>query len=139
MDFEMILLRLTREGYHCAQIMVKLALDLAGDDNPELVRAMSGLNSGMGGSGSACGVLTGGCAALGYFTGNGEPNEIPHEKAREIVARYVDWFRTEYGSDRCHDIIGGDRELSKIVCPAMIEAAYYKMVELLDEYGLLEL
>lgn len=138
MDLEMTLLEWSRQGFYCAQIMVKLALELVGEDKPDLIRAMSGLNYGMGASGSACGVLTGACAALGYFTGKAEPDEVPHEKAQEIVAKYVDWFRNEYGTDRCQDIIHGDDSLIPTVCPPIIISGYYKMVELLEEYELLE-
>ena len=138
MDFEMTLLKLSSEGYQCAQIMVILALDLVGETNPGLVRAMSGLNAGLGKSGSACGVLTGGAAALGYFTGKADPSDMPHEKAEAIVADYSNWFRAAYGSDRCQDIIDGDFTLAKTHCVGMIEAAYDKIIELLQAYELLD-
>ncbi len=139
MDFEMVLLELKKQGISgCSQIMAKLGLDLVGHDNPGLIRAMSGLSGGMGGAGSACGVLTGGAAAIGYLAGKGEAGEIPHEDDKEIIKQSVDWFRDTYGTDRCYDIIKGDKVYSKEVCPGIIEAGYYKMVELLDEYGVLE-
>lgn len=138
MDFERVLLEFSRQGYACAQIMVKLALELLGEENPQLIRAMSGLNAGMGKSGSCCGVLSGGAAALGLFTGKGEDHEVPHEKAEEIVAAYANWFREAYGSDRCFDIIGGKFELTKSTCPHIIEAGYYKVLDLLEAYELLD-
>lgn len=139
MDFEMVLLELKKQGISgCSQIMVKLGLDLVGHDNPGLIRAMSGLTGGMGGAGSACGVLTGGAAAIGYLAGKGEAGEIPHEDYKEIIRKYVEWFKETYDTDRCYDIIKGDKEYSKQVCPGIIEAGYYKMVELLDDYGVLE-
>lgn len=138
MDFEMTLLKLSSQGYQCAQIMVILILDLIGETEPALIRAMSGLNAGLGRSGSACGVLTGGAAALGYFTGKADPSDMPHEKADAIVLEYADWFRSAYGSDRCQDIIGGDFSLAKTHCIGMMEAAYDKIVELLYAYELLE-
>lgn len=140
MDFEMVLLELKKQGIGgCSQVMMKLAMDLVGaEDNPDLIRAMSGLTGGMGDAGSACGVLTGGAAAIGYLIGRGAAGEIPHEHYKEIIRKYVDWFRETYGTDRCYDIIKGDKEYSKKVCPGIIEAGYYKMVELLEEYGILE-
>ncbi|NLB27636.1 MAG: C_GCAxxG_C_C family protein [Clostridiaceae bacterium] len=139
MDFEMVLLELKKQGIGgCSQVMAKLALDLTGQENPGLIRAMSGLTGGMGGAGSACGVLTGGAAALGFYAGKGEAHEIPHEDYKEMIKKYVDWFREEYGTDRCYDIIKGDKEYSQEVCPGIIEAGYYKMVELLEEYGILD-
>ena len=139
MDFEMVLLELQKQGITgCSQIMAKLAMDLVGQDNPGLIRAMSGLTGGMGDAGSACGVLTGGAAAIGFLAGKGEEGEIPHEDYKEIIRKYVEWFKETYGTDRCYDIIKGDKVYSKEVCPGIIEAGYYKMVELLDEYGVLE-
>lgn len=138
MDFETALLTLSRQGFSCSQILMKLALDLDGRDNPDLLRAVSGLTCGMGHTGHTCGVLTGGACVLGYFTGQGDPEELPHSRAREIVADYVDWFRTQYGTDGCKEILGGDFSRSALVCPAMIEAAYFKLVELLGQYGILE-
>lgn len=139
MDFDMVLLELKKQGIGgCSQVMAKLALDLKGEENPGLVRAMSGLTGGMGNAGSACGVLTGGAAAIGYLTGKGQAEDIPHEEYKEIVKKYVDWFREEYGTDRCEDLIHGDKELSNRICPGIIEAGYFKMVELLEEYGILE-
>ena len=139
MDFDLVLLELKKQGISgCSQIMVRLALDLVGHDNPGLIRAMSGLTGGMGDAGSACGVLTGGAAAIGYLAGRGPLEDIPHENYKGIIKEYVDWFREEYGTDRCYDIIKGDKDYSKQVCPGIIEAGYYKMVELLEDYGILE-
>ncbi len=139
MDLDMILLEMSRQGFMCAQIMMKLALEIDGKENPDLIRAMSGLNFGMGKTGGACGVLTGGAAALGYFTGQGEPEELPHSRAWEIIASYVEWFRETYHTDTCYGLIGGDYSVCHTTCPAIIEAGYEKMVELLIEYEIVEL
>ncbi len=139
MDFEMARLELNKQGIGgCSQVMAKLALDLTGQENPGLIRAMSGLTGGMGGAGSACGVLTGGAAALGFYAGKGQAHEVPREDYKEMITKFVDWFREEYGTDRCYDIIKGDKEYSYKHCPAIMEAGYYKMVELMEEYGILE-
>lgn len=42
------MLELSRKGYFCAQILMQLALDAEGKDCPELIRAMGGLNAGIG-------------------------------------------------------------------------------------------
>ncbi|HNZ63950.1 MAG TPA: C-GCAxxG-C-C family protein, partial [Bacillota bacterium] len=124
MDLDMLLLEMSRQGFMCAQIMMKLALDIDGKENPDLIRAMSGLNFGMGKTGSACGALTGGAAALGYFTGQGEPEELPHSRASEIIAAYVNWFKDTYHTDTCHGLIGGDYAACHTVCPGIIMAGY---------------
>ena len=61
------MLELSGQGFYCAQILLILALEAEGKENPDLVRAMSGLNGGLGFSGNVCGALTGGCCLLGHF------------------------------------------------------------------------
>ena len=70
------MLELSGQGFYCAQILLILALEAEGKENPDLVRAMSGLNGGLGFSGNVCGALTGGCCLLGYFCGKGEAEEM---------------------------------------------------------------
>ncbi len=56
------------DGHTCGHILVKLALEAQGRDDPDLVRAMSGLALGMG-QGFNCGSLTAGCCVLGLYGG----------------------------------------------------------------------
>ena len=73
------MLELSRKGYFCAQILMQLALDAEGKDCPELIRAMGGLNAGIGFSGGPCGALTGGACFLAYFSeGLDGPDAISH-------------------------------------------------------------
>ncbi|HPX93438.1 MAG TPA: C-GCAxxG-C-C family protein [Bacillota bacterium] len=138
MNFEDLIAELKKDGLGgCSQVMAKLGLELTGRENPDLIRAMSGLTGGMGSSGSACGVLTGGAATLGYYMGKGQIEDIPHPDYKEAIRRYVDWFRETYGTDRCEEIIHGDKEYSRRICPGIIEAGYHKMTEILEEYGVL--
>ena len=138
MDFEAILLEMTKQGFECSQILMLMALELDGAENPGLVRAMSGLNSGMGRTGGACGALTGGCCVLGYFTGKGVPEELEHSRAREIVSGYAQWFTGRFGTESCRDIINGDYSRCLATCPPMMEECYFKLMELLEEYDILE-
>ena len=46
------MLALYEQGYDCAQILMRLVLDAQGKNNPDLIRALAGLNGGIGGSGS---------------------------------------------------------------------------------------
>jgi hypothetical protein len=39
------MMRLSRKGYSCAQILVLLALEAMGEANPKLVRAMAALEA----------------------------------------------------------------------------------------------
>ena len=51
MDLEERIMELSRYGYACGQILAILLLDTTGEDNPQLVRMMQGLNGGIGSSG----------------------------------------------------------------------------------------
>jgi hypothetical protein len=42
------MIQLAENKYNCSQIMMVLALEQEGSENPELVRAMSGLGDGCG-------------------------------------------------------------------------------------------
>lgn len=139
MDFDKMVFEMRCQGFLCAQIMAKIALEIDGKENPDLIRAVSGLNVGMGRTGGACGVLTGGAVALGYFTGHGSLDELPHRRATEIIAAYVNWFRETYGTDTCDGLIGSDYSRCSSVCPGLIQAGYEKLIDLLQEYEIIEL
>jgi C_GCAxxG_C_C family probable redox protein len=138
MDVEGMILRYAREGFACAQMLALTALSLEDRENPELIRAMSGLNSGLGRAGFACGALTGGAAAFGLFTGNGDPEELPHSRAREITAEYARWFEDRFGGRDCRDFLGGDFTKFQDVCLPMVTACAERLLEMIDTHRLLE-
>ena len=51
MDLDERILELSRYGYSCGQILALLLLETIGEENPQLVRCMQGLNGGIGSSG----------------------------------------------------------------------------------------
>ena len=128
------IMELSREGLYCAQIMVQLALDAEGKENPELVQAVRGLCGGFAWSGGPCGALSGGACLLSLL---GRGLEISERE--ELVAEFHRWFagRTaQFGGEDCNDITGGDRGNMFSVCPGVIIDSYEKCVELLAERGL---
>ena len=128
------IMELTREGLYCAQIMVQLALDAEGKENPELIEAVRGLCGGFAWSGGPCGALSGGACLLSLL---GRGLEISERE--ELVAEFHRWFagRTaQFGGEDCNDITGGDRGNMFSVCPGVIIDSYEKCVELLAERGL---
>lgn len=46
----MRMLELTTQGYACSQILLLLAMEMSGEENSGVVRAMSALNEGMCGT-----------------------------------------------------------------------------------------
>lgn len=128
------IMELSREGLYCAQIMVQLALDAEGKENPELIEAVRGLCGGFAWSGGPCGALSGGACLLSLL---GRGLEISERE--ELVAEFHRWFagRTaQFGGEDCNDITGGDRGNMFSVCPGVIIDSYEKCVELLAERGI---
>ena len=140
MDLMERMLELSRQGYYCAQIMLILALESEGKENPDLVRAMGGLNGGLGNCGGVCGCLTGGACFLSYYAGKGEEDEVPHEDLDAMIRAYIDWFRdytAEYGGMDCRQILEGDSRNKIQRCPMLIEGSLEACMSLLEEHGCL--
>ncbi|MCI8505954.1 MAG: C_GCAxxG_C_C family protein [Lachnospiraceae bacterium] len=133
------MLELSGQGFYCAQILMILALESEGKEDGDLVRAMSGLNGGLGFSGNVCGALTGGCCLLGYFLGKGEAEELEDPEGALVIREFVDWFRAftevSYGGFACEDILEGNPSNKMKRCPELVEAVFLKCMELLLEHG----
>ena len=133
------ILPLAHKGYCCSQILVLLALAAQGRENPELVRAAMGPCHGMGGTGGACGIMTGGCLALGLYTGKGRDEETPFEQGDALVSVFVDWFsqraQDDYGATTCAAILS-DGKPDPTRCGGLMADAWNKMLELLVAYGI---
>jgi C_GCAxxG_C_C family probable redox protein len=131
MDFAM-------KGYQCSQILMAVALEAQGKQNPDLVRAMSGLLGGMG-SGKTCGALTGGCSVLGFYAGWGTPDSNPDERLAAMLGEFVEWFETEYtqryGSIECKEIVGDDMRNKMTRCPHIVLESLVRLKEILAEYN----
>lgn len=135
-----------REGYCCSQLLILLVLRAQGAENPGLVRAAGGLCHGMGQSGGACGLLTGGAAVLGYLACKGADGETPHPMAEPLVNDYATWFsqRVCTGACRkvsCHDVScpaiqaetgGADMTL----CGDLLADCWDKIVDLCADYDI---
>ena len=138
MDIMDRLLELSREGYSCTQIMLMIALESEEKSNPDLIRAIDGLSTGVGGSGGICGALTGGACFLAYFMAKGESDEIEHASYREAERELTEWF-TDYcalhGGTDCRTILKGDDHNRVQVCPVIVRDTLEKCLELLDRYG----
>lgn len=141
MDLFDRMLELSGRGYYCAQILMILALEAEEKENPDLIRAMGGLNGGLGFSGRTCGALTGGCCFLNYFLGKGEAEEMEDPDAAALTAALADWFEEtaaeQYGGSTCREILAGDPANQIKRCPEIVEAVYLKCRELLQDKGVI--
>lgn len=137
MDMDMRILELGNQGYECSQILMMLGMEMADMENPDLIRAMSGLNSGMGRCGKTCGCLTAGACVLGLFTGKGEEEEIEDSHAREYIQEYVRWFEEEIGAShggcQCEQIIHGDYSSCIVTCGPILTACLGKLADMLED------
>lgn len=134
------MLALYEQGYDCAQILMRLVLDAEGKTNPDLVRALAGLNGGIGGSASTCGCLTGGACLLAYYAGKGADEESAHPGYRDMMLRFTEWFEAytaEYGGSACYQILDGDNRNKIQRCPLIMAATLEQCMTLLEEEGLL--
>jgi len=124
------ILRLSKEGYCCSQIMVQIGLDARGEENPELVQAVAGLCGGLY-SGLCCGTLTGAACLLSMFD---------KEKAKSyMIPNLVEWFKaayaTLYGGIDCDCIIGDNPNSRFERCPQILAATIEKCRSLLADCG----
>ncbi|WP_027366318.1 DVU_1555 family C-GCAxxG-C-C protein [Desulfocurvibacter africanus] len=141
-DLDLTLMRLHGKGYNCSQILLLLALEMTGRENPDLVRAVGGLGNGLGGCGELCGVLTGSACLISYYAGKGADDETAHDRLPLMITELVEWFGTQACAGcagiRCADILGegsaGRPDPGR--CGGLIASAWSKSLELLQESGI---
>jgi len=133
------MIELAQQGFYCSQILLFLGIEAQGKNDPDLIRAMSGLAGGLGFTGDTCGALTGGACLLGLYAGRGTPEEQEDEKLNLMISELVDWFSEEYGKlyggIRCEIILGDDPGNRTTRCPNIVFGSYGKVKALLGEYG----
>ena len=141
MDLFDRVMELSRYGYFCSQILAILMLDTLGEENPGLVKAMGGLNGGVGYSQGCCGCMTGGTCLISYFTGKAEDTGYEDPQHKPAMADFTRWFEeemtAEYGGIDCRDITKGNPAKRVEYCPQIIAAVFEKCMEILSERGLL--
>ena len=131
------MIQLAESKYNCSQIMMLLALEQEGRENPELVRAMSGLGDGCGFFKETCGIMTGAAGILAWHAGKGANDEEESEKLLPMLEELGDWFRQEigakYAGTRCHEIVGDlvGTDDGKQICGSIIFQTFGKVNEIL--------
>lgn len=140
-DMSIDLMRLGGLGYCCSQIMVRIFLDFQDKDDPDLVRAMSGLCKGTGDCSGPCGVLTGAMCAIGLYAGKGTDQESCLEGYADMKSMFREWFKDQVGGKHgglmCGDILGpGCPEPDTAVCGKILSLSVARVVEILTEYGI---
>ncbi|RJP84044.1 MAG: methyltransferase domain-containing protein [Desulfobacteraceae bacterium] len=135
------MIQLAGNKYNCSQIMMSLALEQRGHENPGLVRAMSGLGLGCSNFNETCGVMTSAASILAWYGGKGADNEAESEKLFPMLQELGEWFRqktaSKFKGTSCTDIVGDQAgtPAGKQICGALIFETYNKVNEILAAYG----
>jgi len=135
-DFDRML-KLVTQGFQCAQIPLIFALESEDEENSGLIRALGGLNMGLTDTNGPCGALTGGCCLISYYAGKGDEIEMEDPALKNMISEFAAWFREEYGSQICTDIIEGDMKNTTERCPGIMQASYLKALEILQTNGVI--
>lgn len=135
-----------KNGYNCAQSIVKAYAKEVGIENEEeVVRMAAAFGAGIGRNGYVCGAITGAALIIGKKYGNNEPVDTARrEKAYEVINKLVEIFEQEYRTVMCKDLISIDmknpEELKKTrengvfqnQCPAFVLLSGRALDELLQ-------
>ncbi len=141
MDLKERLLELGMQGFECSQIMMMIALEIEEKENPDLIRAVSGLTGGMGHGGGTCGALTGGAVCWGCSP----EKEILRRWRTTDVMKSFRSIPTGFVNNICRSMeaqtacrSSGDFSKCLMVCAPILEECCGKILELLTEYEILE-
>jgi len=129
-------MELAMQGYQCSQILMLIALEAQGKQNPDLVRAISGLLGGMG-CGKTCGALTAGCCVLALYASKDSADGNTDERLQGMLSSFVEWFENEYttrynGID-CAAIVQDDMRNKMARCPGIVMESLEKLKAILAE------
>jgi len=134
------IMELAGKGYCCSQIMVLLALDEMGRENPDLARAAAGLCYGLGDCSGPCGVYTGAALVLGLHAGKGRDMEETGDKLPLMLEELHDWFVSateQYGGISCGAIMdGGCGQPDQDRCGGLLAAGSAQVREILAGNGI---
>jgi hypothetical protein len=93
---------------NCAVACLEVLQDMTGRQEDTLLRACTGLEGGVLGSGSTCGVVTGGAMGLAllYDLEMQDKGMVGEAAVLSLVGEYADWFERRFGSCLCRKRIG---------------------------------
>jgi hypothetical protein len=141
MDDHMIrMMQLSQKGYDCSQIIMHMVLDMRGEKNPSLIRAMAGLAYGCGFGQGTCGTLTGGACVLALYAARGSDDEVESEHFMPMLQQLSGWFSQSiggrYGGITCEAVVGENSPAAAIQnCGQIVSDTFTKTIEILAEYG----
>lgn len=112
-------MELSLQNQCCAQIVMKIGLELSRKENPDMIRAMKGLCYGVSAQ-HICGALSAVACVLSLY------------EAEEFITELIDWFEEEFGSVECRDLMGvGGRNPQ--LCFKIVAEVMDRCIEILEE------
>ncbi|MBT8340145.1 MAG: C_GCAxxG_C_C family protein [Desulfatitalea sp.] len=135
------MMRWGRQGYGCSQILLLLGLEMRGEENAGLVRAMAGLAYGCGSGQTTCGALSGACCLLAYLAAGDSDAYRPAEQLPVLLQELTDWFDERvdavHGGITCEAIVGeAGPAASRQTCGTLVAEAYAKVMEILGGHAM---
>lgn len=132
------MLELSYEGFSCSQILMILALEAQGKQNPDLVRSVAGLAFGGGAAAGPCGALTGAACVLALYAGKGAVGETERESLQQMLREVREWFELriggKYGGVTCGEIVGDVADKQRR-CGAIVREVHAKICEILTNHA----
>lgn len=139
-DTTIRVMRLAGQGLYCSQIIMALALETCGRENPEMVRSLAGLAYGCGAGAGTCGALSGAACVLAFFSARRGPGQEESPALLTMLEELNDWFAASAGgrdgATTCQAIAGdGMDRIPQPKCGQLVADAFAKVVELLVANG----
>ncbi len=128
--------RYFESGYACAEVVSRTILDLFSETpRPEVVRAASGFNGGIGGTQEElCGAFTGGILVLGSLLGRSAPGESLKDLGA-LSRQFKTAFVKEFGSLSCPHLFKGFIEQNEpFGCVKLTAKATVLVADILREF-----
>ena len=118
------------QGYSCSQVMMMMSMHCLQMKDENIIKAMKGLSGGMG-IRHACGIVTGAACAFSLAA--------PERGLTELFPLFYEQFHHTYGDDaggiNCIELLNGDFESHRQICPDMIEKSWDMAYSVLKSNG----
>ena len=130
-------MRLASQGLYCSQVVMALALETRGEENPELLRSLAGLAFGCGDGRGTCGALSGAACVLGLYAGKAGPQDEESPRFAGMQEELADWFAGEAGGAVTCEAIMGEAmaRTPRQKCGELVAGAFAKVLEILAANG----
>ena len=117
---------LRAQGNCCAQVQVRMALEMRGEENEQLVQSAGGLCGGVR-TGLVCGALSGAAMALSMF-------DFALAK-KEMIPALTKQFAQKWGTTECAEILSGNENKKNDICLRVMQETWKQAKQILKEHG----